>query len=118
MGLFISNHKYYAGLFKCISCNHETTVFIDAKFTLFDLYDQDRYCNACRLDKEFVCDGTLIMRYDWPNADDNPWQLQCAYVPEDLKYCTDCRDEVPIPDDWRKLIVGCSQCNGDMRSNE
>lgn len=116
--LFSSTHTYHAIEFRCTSCNHKTIIFIDTSYTLFDIYYEDRYCNICMLQKEYICDGTLILRYDWPDADDNPWQLQCADVVEDLKYCTDCRDEVPIPDDWKKLIVGCSQCDGDMRFNE
>ncbi|WP_411275087.1 hypothetical protein [Daejeonella sp.] len=104
--------------FQCAKCNHKTTVLIDNKYTLFDLYEVDRHCNSCGLEKEFVCEGTLIERYDWPDTGDDPWQLQCVYVPEEEKYCTDCRDEEPIPDDWRKLVVACSQCDGDMVSIE
>ncbi len=115
---FNSSKTYHAGEFCCKSCNHKTIIFIDTSYTLFDIYFEDRFCNSCAQEKEYVCDGTLILRYDWPDADDNPWQIQGAYVPEELKYCTDCRDEVPIPEDWKKLIVGCSQCDGDMIFNE
>ena len=68
--------------------------------------------------RKIPSDGDLIMRYDWPDADDDPLQHQCTHMLVEDRYCTDCRDEVPIEADWRKLIVACSKCDSYMKFNE
>ncbi|SDM96888.1 hypothetical protein SAMN05421813_1316 [Daejeonella rubra] len=118
IGLFKPGSTFYAGDYKCVDCGHRTIIFIDTKYDVFNLMESYQTCSHCEEEKDTLSDGDLIMRYDWPDADDDPWQLQCAYMLEEDRYCTDCRDEVPIRDDWRKMVVACSQCDGYMRFTE
>ena len=116
--LFKDTSSYHAGEFKCITCDHSTIIFLDTKYDLFNLMESDQTCSHCEEEKDTLCDGDTILRYDWPNPHDKPWQPQCANLLEEDRYCIDCRDEVPIEADWRKLIVACSKCDSYMKFNE
>lgn len=112
--LFKSSHTYHTGEFCCTSCNHKTIILIDTNYSPFNCMQSYQTCSHCEEEKNTLSDGDLIMRYDWPDPDYDPWQMQCAFILEKDRYCRDCRDEVPILDDWRKMVVACSQCEGYM----
>jgi hypothetical protein len=112
---FISSAKYHAAEYKCINCLHQTIIFIDAKYSMFGLIISDKPCAVCKAVKT-LSDGDLVIRYDWPDADDNPWQLQCGFMREEDRYCKACRSKATK--DWRKIIVACSKCDGYMEYNK
>jgi transcription elongation factor Elf1 len=109
---FDSNSKYHTGEFKCSSCNHETIIFIDTKYDMFGSMETDKICCICNEVKDIVANADLILRYDWPDADDNPWQLQGATLKDEERYCKKCQKTVKR--DWKKFIVACSKCDGYM----
>ena len=81
-----------------------------------NLMEVNKVCSHCKEVREVVTDGDLIMRYDWEDADDAPWQLQSSFVDEADYLCTDCYAElVNLQEDWKKLCVMCSKCDGVMR---
>ena len=113
--LFNQGKKYIACHACCIDCKHHTIVFIEDNYSLMNIMEVDKVCSKCGLHSDTVTDGDLIMRYDWPNADDEPWQLQSAFIDESDYLCTDCYEEVQNTyEDWKRLRVACSQCNGVM----
>lgn len=57
----------------------------------------------------------IIYRKDWPEPDDDPWQMQFAYLPKDKEYCKECEANHKL--DCRSLTVSCPQCNGTMNYN-
>src|SRR4051812_12950897 len=108
-GLFESNHIFHTGQFSCNWCGHQTIIFIRDDYNLFGTMEDNKYCNNCNQVKYTVCDGDLIMRYDWPDADTAPWQMQGAFMLDEDRYCDDCAKVVP--QDWRKMVVACSRCD-------
>ena len=72
----------------------------------------DKPCSNCHEVKNTLSDGDLIMRYDWPDSDDNPWQVQSAFMLDQDRYCEDCK--AVVRKDWKKLVVTCSRCDGYM----
>lgn len=113
--LFKSGKKYIAVHVECMDCHHNTMFFIEDDYTLMNLMEVDKTCSRCGLTSDVVADGDLIMRYDWPDADEEPWQLQCAFIDESDYLCEGCyAEEQNIQDDWKKLKVTCSQCDGVM----
>lgn len=113
--LFQSGKKYIAMQVTCMDCDHHTTVFIEDDYSLMNIMEVDKNCSKCGLVSDIVTDGDLIMRYDWPHADDMPWQLQSAFINESDYLCEGCyAEEQNIQNDWKKLKVACSQCDGVM----
>lgn len=110
---FDPNKSYYSGNYKCINCDHETYIFVESDYSLFNLLQENKNCCLCGKTKPLVCDGDLIRRYDWHNPDNKPWQLQAAFLLEENQYCEDCKNKVP--EDWKKMAVACSKCNGYMK---
>jgi len=110
---FIAKTKYIAGHFSCSSCDHETVIFIDENYSLMSIMDVNEVCSICKTQKEVVTAGDLILRYDYQDADNYPWQLQCASLRTEQKYCKDCYKS-DSENDWKELIVACTQCEGDM----
>lgn len=113
--LFNHGKKYIASHVGCISCKHESVVFIENDYSLMNIMEVDKNCSKCGLTSDVVTDGDLIMRFDWPDADEEPWQLQSAFIDESDYLCEDCYAEGQnIHEDWKKLRVSCSQCDGVM----
>lgn len=106
---FQSDKTYHTGIYKCVSCPHETVIFIPSDYTLFGLMQSDKVCSNCGIEKDIVSGGDLIMRYDWVDPDYPPWQMQCSQMLDEEAYCEDCQSEVIK--DWRKMVVACSQCD-------
>lgn len=113
---FEPDHRYYANVYKCNSCPHETIIFIDTNYSMFAAMESDKLCCICNEVKSTVSDGDLIMRYDWPDPDQNPWQLQSGFMKDEDRYCKACKNKVKK--NWRKIVVACSQCDGYMEFNE
>jgi hypothetical protein len=111
IGLFNSDQAFHVGGFKCVTCDHETMIFIRDDYDLFGCMESDQLCCNCKQIKHTLSNGDIIMRYDWPDADYDPWQPQCADVLPEDRYCTDCKPLVPK--DWRKLVVVCSRCQNE-----
>lgn len=109
---FQATIKYHAGEYHCIKCLHKTIIFVDTKYSMFGLMERDKICFLCNTLQPIVSDGSLIIRYDWPDADDYPWQLQAGYMKEEERYCKKCQNKVSK--DWRKIIVTCSKCESYM----
>jgi len=113
---FDSNRTYHTGEFKCNNCHHETVIFIDTKYDMFGFGLANKICCVCKIENIDVSDADLILRYDWPDADDYPWQLQGATMHDKDRYCKKCRSQVLK--DWKKFIVPCSRCDGYMEFSE
>lgn len=113
---FESSRTYYAGDYKCTKCQHETVIFIDTKYSMFGLVFSNGTCCSCKATGITVSDGDLVLRYDWPDAYDNPWQLQCGFMKEEERYCKKCKGK--NAKDWKKIIVACSKCDGYMEFNK
>ena len=113
--LFKTGKKYIAIQVACMDCDHFTTVFVDDDYSLINLMEDTKICSKCGLLSDVVTDGDLIMRYDWPDADEEPWQLQSAFIDESDYLCEACyAEEQNIQEDWKKLKVACSHCDGVM----
>ncbi len=110
---FTSGKKYIAGHFNCKSCIHKTIIFIEENYSLMNFMDVKKICDICKKQKEIVTDGDLILRYDYPEADNAPWQLQGAGVMDEDRICEDCY-KLDTLNDWKKLIVNCTKCDGIM----
>lgn len=113
--LFHFGKKYIAMQVACMDCHHNTTVFVEEDYSLMNIMEVDKTCSKCGVVSDLVTDGDLIMRYDWPDADDKPWQLQSSFIDESNYLCEACyAEEENTQDDWKKLKVACSQCDGVM----
>lgn len=113
IGIFSSDYTFHPGEYKCNSCGHETIIFIKSIYSLFSCTVNNKKCCNCGQIKETLADGDLIMRYDCPDGEDDPWQLQASFILDQDRYCSDCKNE--IEEDWRKMAVTCSQCDGYMK---
>jgi len=111
--LFKSGKKYIAVHVECMDCQHNTMVFFEEDYSLMNIMEVDKTCSKCGVVSDIVTDGDLIMRYDWPDAADKPWQLQCAFIDESEYLCADCyAEEQNSQEDWKKVKIACSQCEG------
>jgi len=108
-----SDHIFHPGEYKCVDCDHETIIFIRSDYNLFGCMETDKICSNCGNEHETLSDGDLIMRYDWPDPDAAPWQLQSAFMLDEDRYCDNCYHEVEH--DWKKMVVACSRCDGYMK---
>lgn len=111
LSAFQSDKTYNAGEFCCQICAHRTLIFIDTKYNMFGFSLSNEICCFCKQEKD-VTDADLILRYDWSDADDNPWQLQGATMQDKDRYCKKC--SYSVVRDWKKFIVPCSKCIGYM----
>lgn len=116
LSAFESDRTYHTGEFKCDKCNHQTVIFIDTDYDMFGFGLMDKTCSICTTRNTDVSDADLIIRYDWPNADDNPWQLQGATLHDKDRYCIKCSPATVR--NWKKFIVACSKCDGFMEFNK
>lgn len=112
---FDSNRTYHTGDYKCNKCQHETVIFIDTDYDMFGFGLSNKTCSICNVKNIDVTDADLILRYDWPDADDKPWQLQGATLQDKDRYCKKC--SISVVRDWKKFIVACSKCSGYMEFN-
>lgn len=101
-------HLFFSAHYKCTECNHETDIFLHHDYDFYNIGQCDEICNCCKEEKELICDGDLIMRKDWPDADNFPWQLQCAYIKEGTGYCEDCKEN--YTSDYKYLLPACPKC--------
>lgn len=110
--LILQCESYLSEGYCCQACGHQTTIYIHSDYSMFNLMEVDKLCSCCGFVRNELSDGDLILRFDWPNPDNPPWQLQCASMKDKDRYCWDCKDK--IKEDWRKLTIACSQCEGTM----
>lgn len=107
--------SFFKAIYQCQGCNYVGEIYIQNDYDLFNIGTNDEECNFYKQEKDLLSSGDLIYRKDWPEPDDDPWQMQCAYLPEDKEYCKEC--EVNHKLDYRSLTVSCPQCDGVMAYN-
>jgi DNA-directed RNA polymerase subunit RPC12/RpoP len=103
-------HLFFSANYRCANCSHESEIFIDKDYDFYNISIR-KVCACCKEVKDNVCEGDLILRKDWPDPDNDPWQLQCAFILDDAGYCADCKEK--YINDYKNLIVSCSKCDGD-----
>jgi DNA-directed RNA polymerase subunit RPC12/RpoP len=104
---------FISGIFECKHCFHESRIFISKDYNLYGICEPDTVCVNCKQIKSMVCSGDLIYRADWPDPDDDPWQLQCCYIDQHLYYCVDCKPY--FEGTFRDLKPVCPHCENEMR---
>lgn len=115
---FDSGKKYLAGNFKCNSCEHETIIFINEDYSLMNVMVENKVCCVCNEIKELLTEGDLILRYDEFNPDTPPWQLQYSHIEDRHRICKDCFDKDISNNDWKKLRIYCTRCEGFMNARD
>lgn len=113
MILKIDPETHYSNPFVCMGCRHETVIYIEKEYSLFNQTDVNKDCSVCGYESEDLSDGDLIFRKDWQDPDFPPYQVQSAYMKDEDRYCYDCSRD--IEEDWSKLYVECPKCGGDMQ---
>lgn len=98
--------------YECVGCKHKSIIFISKGYDFYNICNSDSYCSNCKGIKDTICSGDLIFRSDWPECDNDPWQLQCCYINEDLGLCEECKPH--FNKDFKDLKPACPKCEGTM----
>ncbi|HET8828732.1 MAG TPA: hypothetical protein VFM79_05295 [Pelobium sp.] len=106
---------FFSPTFGCPSCSQEFQVFIYNNYNLFGIYYENYLCSACGEVKDAVCDGDLVFIENSPNTDEEHWQLQCCYVDEKLRVCTDCMPFSKLS--YKNFKPICPKCEMDIEMN-
>jgi hypothetical protein len=104
--------SFFKAIYQCPGCNYIGEIYVQNDYDLFNIGTSDEACNFCKQEKELLSAGDLIYRKDWTGPDNDPWQMQCAYLPEDRGYCKEC--EPVHKADYRSLMPSCPKCEMDM----
>ena len=104
--------SFFTATYQCSGCNYNGEIYIAKDYDLFNIVFPDEECNFCKQERELISDGDLIFRKDWPDAEGDSWQVQCAYLSEGRGYCKNCEPKNEA--DYRSLTVGCSKCEENM----
>lgn len=104
--------SFFSAIYQCTKCNDRSEIYIANDYDLYNIADTDTECACCKQEKELISSGDLIYRKDWPDPDDDPWQMQCAYLPEGVGCCKEC--EPKDKSDYRDLRPCCAHCDGEM----
>lgn len=103
---------FFSEQYICVSCKHESIVFISKDYNLYNICDSDSYCKNCECIKSSICSGDLVFRTDWLEPDNDPWQMQCCYIEENSGFCDDCK---PLYlGDFKDLMPVCPICESKM----
>lgn len=103
----IEPNSFFSAHYKCSNCNHETEIFLSLDYDFYNICNAHGVCACCNKEKDMICSGDLIWRYDWPEPDTDPWQLQCAYIPKETGHCGDCKQK--YNSDYKNLTPTCSK---------
>lgn len=106
--------KFFSSFYHCSKCDYTAEIFLNKNFSLYNICNSNSICGNCGIRKPIVCNGDLIIRKDWPNADNDPWQIQCAYIADEDGYCKDC--EHCFTGDYKMLMVACPICDEQWMS--
>ena len=101
--------NFFSANYRCSNCNHEAAIFLSKGYSFYNICNQDEICAYCCQRKNIICRGDLIWRSDWPEPDNSPWQLQCAYIPKGTGCCENCKQH--YRSDYKNLILVCPICD-------